>query len=183
MNMSYTRNELTASLHRFIRGGWKVGHRFGKDNGELLRWTLAATLHPTNECPNLEIAILESGEWAAISIDGAVFDIESRNEYFPFFPLLEMEYETVYNLLLSEFERNLAEPKWINEFPFESIVIAALRGASKFWPDYALSWATRLPLSIELGNTLQEVATNGATRQQRVLARSILSSSPHQRKA
>jgi hypothetical protein len=141
-----------------------------------LRWKPAASLKPLPDeaVPLLAFGISEVGTWVVPSPNGEITDVESSNNFWPLFPLLDMPYERLRCTLKEEFARHGIDRMWNDEFPFSGIAAAALRSDSKFWPNGALEWASHMPISDELQSALAYLVEHGSTQTQRRRAQALL---------
>jgi hypothetical protein len=123
----------------------------------------------------LEIGLTEEGRWVVAAADGSIADVEAAENYLPLFPLLEGSFDEARDSLEAEFRKRGLNEKWLQFFPFEEMVAAALISRSKSWAGLAFEWLDTLGPSDTLCAALDLVRNTGMTQQQRHHAARTLS--------
>lgn len=172
--MDGLRHDLEQQLKTVVSQRFAVGRVRSQQNGQTVRWLLAASLKPLAVGPALEIGLTEDGRWVVAAADDSVVDVEALENYLPLFPLLEMPFEKARETLEAEFKKRGLNEKWLLFFPFENMVAAALTSRSRSWSNLALQWLDKLGPSQTLCAAVDLVRSTGMTQQQRHRAAHVL---------
>ncbi len=173
--MTDPEHDLTAQLSKCNLSQWRTGPSRQHTQGPNVEWIEVAALYPSPHGPILEIGLTKEGHWVVAAADGSVHDLTETSEYLPLFPLLERSFEDVRNTLETEFARRGLDEGMLASFPFELVVESALKSTLTAWPDLALTWVDRLPVSDSLLQALIYLEANGRTQSQRHGARRLRS--------
>jgi hypothetical protein len=178
------RELLTSQLATSNVLAWRAGRLRGTEQQpDLIRWAPVATLTTVPETPALQLGVSSKGRWLVVSPDGTVDDFESTQYYWPLFSLMEISHHDASEKLRVELAKHNLDKAWLEHFPFERIVAAALKSDSKYWPDHALSWVPSFRMSAEIRSALELLSKQGRTQQQRHRAKKLLAAQggPHGR--
>jgi hypothetical protein len=149
--------------------------RSGSPSRAILTWTPAATLIVKLGTPALSLGLSSTGRWLLFSRgEGTVFDFDTAQYYLWLFPLLEMSHRDANEAIISELKKHALDEAWIEYFPFQQIVAAALESDSKYWPDLALDWVPSVAPSPLIVAALQVLGQQGRTQQHRHRAKKLL---------
>ena len=169
------RETLTSDLASQAELNWRVSDlRAVQYASHSVSWVPVASLISPPGSLALHLGLSSQGRWLVVSPDGTVDDFEARQSYLHLFPLMEMSRADVTEMLLAEFATHRLNQAWIEYFPFEEILAAALKYDSKFWPDFALQWVPSFSRTAAIMEALEVLNKQGRTQQQRHRAKRLL---------
>ncbi len=140
----------------------------------VLAWLPLAKIRPNEDGPEIMVGFSERSTIVVRASDGSVTDVDSNQFFLPLYPLLELPYLSVRQLLADELKRRGIDSKFLDVFPFGGLVTAALRSDSKFWPDLALRCLDELAPDETVKGALEHLLQHGKTQRQRHQAMKVL---------
>jgi hypothetical protein len=109
------------------------------------------------------IGLSEAGLWVTATNNSVA---EFRPGSVPLFlwPVLEWQLEEFRSLLKVGLRAKGLRDSIAEEFPWEAIVVTALKDCSEYWTKLALEWIPQIPITPSIRAALQEVARNGPSQ-------------------
>lgn len=146
---------------------WNESSVYG-DESKSLKWIEVIILKSLG----LQLGISFNGYWVRIS-NNLVYEFSSGCSYRFLYPVIELRLLDVQKAIIDGLNYHHLPLGFLDNFPFENIVISGLSSNSEYWCNLALKYIEDLEIDEEIINALNICSKNAPTQKLRHQAKKL----------